>query len=114
MISINGSAARKATVGDLIIVAAFGLVQADRIREQPHMHVHRWRIYECGKELHLVCEVPETGRLRMTTPVGHWDTSSGKLVTESGRVYQLNGPMAEHTTDLMLALIANGLIPNKV
>jgi aspartate 1-decarboxylase len=38
IISVNGSAARKASVGDLIIIAAFGLVAEEQVRShQPKL-----------------------------------------------------------------------------
>ena len=38
IISVNGSAARRAAVGDLIIIAAFGLVPEDQVRDyQPKL-----------------------------------------------------------------------------
>lgn len=72
---------------------------------QPRVRVYRWRTYPYGDELILVCELPDTGRIRVTTEIAHWDTTTGEIVTQSGRVYELIGPMAEDSLDFMLMLL---------
>lgn len=71
----------------------------------PRLRVYRWRIYPNGDELVLVCELPDTGRIRVTTEIAHWDTTTGEIVTQSGRVYELIGPMAEDSFDFVLTLL---------
>lgn len=84
---------------------------APNVSSQPRVQVFRWRTFECGHELLLICEMPDTGRIRTTTPITFWDKSTGEVVTESGRVYQLVGPMADDSLDMQLALMRAGLRP---
>lgn len=73
---------------------------------QPRVRVHRWRVYRYGDEQILVCELPDTGWIRVTTAVAFWDTSSNEIVTQSGRVYELVGVMADDSLDFRLRLAA--------
>lgn len=90
----------------------FKFTRAPDIEFQPRVRVHRWQTYASDDELILVCELPDTGRIRATTAIAHWDTSTGQIVTQSGRVYELMGPMAENSLDFQLALVVQGLRPN--
>lgn len=76
---------------------------------QPQIRVYRWRTYRHKGESRQVCEIPETGRIRVTTPIAHWNPASGKLVTDSGRVYELIGSEVDHAIDFALALVEMGL-----
>lgn len=77
---------------------------APHVLVQPRVRVHRWRVYEHGDEQILVCELPASGLIRVTTTIAYWDTSSNEIVTQSGRVYELVGEMAEDNLDFTLAL----------
>ena len=82
---------------------------APGVGNQPRLRVYRWRIYQLGGESLLVCEVPETGRIRVTTPIAHLDSASGQLVTDSGRIYELEGSQSDHAADFAATLIGMGL-----
>lgn len=77
---------------------------APHVLVQPRVRVHRWRVYRHGNEQILVCELPDTGLIRVTSAIAHWNTSSNEIVTHSGRVYELVGEMAEDNLDFTLAL----------
>jgi len=57
----------------------------------------------------LVCELPDTGRIRVSSPVASINQKEGLIITESGRVYELFDSEAEETLDLELALMRSGL-----
>lgn len=78
---------------------------------QRRVRVFRWRTYPCDGEQVLVCELPDTERIRVTTAIAHWDTTTSEIVTQSGRVYELVGRMAEDSIDFGLALVVQGLPP---
>ena len=66
IVSLNGSAARRAAVGDLVIIAAFALVQEDRLDE-------------AGPALVFV---DEKNRIKPRPPfVGHVAESDSRLVS---------------------------------
>lgn len=79
---------------------------APHLLVQPRVRVHRWRVYRHGDEQILVCELPETGLIRVTSAIAHWNTSSNEIVTQSGRVYELVGVMADDSLDFRLRLAA--------
>lgn len=79
---------------------------APHVLVQPRVRVHRWRVYPCVDEQILVCEIPETGLIRVTSAVAHWNTTSNEIVTQSGRVYELVGVMADDSLDFRLRLAA--------
>ena len=79
---------------------------APDVNLQSRVRVHRWRVYPCVDEQILVCEIPETGLIRVTSAIEYWNTTSGQLVTQSGRVYELVGVMADDSLDFRLRLAA--------
>lgn len=81
---------------------------APEVNEQPTLRVYRWRVYGDTDSGVLVCEMPETGKIRVTSPIEFWDTETGKLLTESGRVYELVGDQAENCLEFALALMRPG------
>lgn len=84
------------------------IVCSPNVSVQPRVRVERWRTYSCDDEIFLLCELPETGRIRATTAIAHWDTTAGEVVTQSGRIYELVGPMAEDSLDFKLAMMVSG------
>lgn len=82
---------------------------AANVELQPRVRVYRWRTFRNNGEFVLVCELPDTGRIRVTTPIAHWDTNSGQVITDSGRAYELIGSEAEKAVDFAMALVCMGL-----
>ncbi len=82
---------------------------APGVAAQPRMKVYRWRTYQFGREMVLVCENPLTGKIRVSTPIAHWDRASGQAMTDSGRVYELDGDQADDNVEFSLALACTGL-----
>lgn len=92
-----------------ITVINFDIRCSPDVSVQPRVQVHRWRTYPCDDEQVLVCELPDTGRIRVTTPIAYWDTKAREIVTQSGRVYELIGPMAEDSLDFRMMLMVKGI-----
>lgn len=77
---------------------------------QPMVSTCFWRTYVIGNDVHLVCVMPDTGRVRTTTPIKSSDLEKQEFVTESGRVYACMGPMSPDCVEFRMALMVNGLI----
>lgn len=73
--------------------------------QQPSMRVFRWRIYGDKANSLLVYEAPGSGKIMVSSSIEYWDTGTGKLLTDSGCVYELIGKQAENALDLVLALM---------
>lgn len=91
-----------------VIAVNYNITCSPDVSVQPRVRVHRWRTYPRDDEQVLVCELPDTGRIRVTTAIAYWDTTTGEIVTQSGRVYKLVGPMAENSLDFMLMMMVSG------
>ena len=85
---------------------------APAITDQSRVQIYKWKTYECSGEIFLVCEMPETGRIRVSTPVAFWDKSTDNLITESGRIYKLMTKEPTDRLEFTLALLESGLIPD--
>jgi hypothetical protein len=86
------------------------LNQAPDVQDQPRVVVEIWRTYVIGNEIYLVCVMPGTTKVRVTTPVQATDPDKQEFITKSGRVYQCVGPMAPNLPLLRVTLLLNGLI----
>jgi hypothetical protein len=80
------------------------------IEDQPKVVTDIWRTYVINNDVILVCIIPETGKVRTTTPVLSYDPAKQEFVTESGRIYQCVGPMSACTLTFRMTLFLNGLI----
>lgn len=85
-------------------------IQAPDVEDQPRVVVDVWRAYVIENDVFLVCVMPGTKRVRVTTPVCVSDPLKQEFVTESGRVYQCVGPMAPNILAFRMVLFFRGLI----
>ena len=85
---------------------------APDVKDQPQLVTEVWRTYIIGADVVLVCVLPGTGKIRVTTPLTVSDLAEQRFETASGRVYQCVGSMAPDTQVFRLALFLNGLIPD--
>jgi len=85
-------------------------IPAPDVEDQPHVVTKVWRTYVIESDVILVCVIPDTGKVRVTTPVTASDPGRQKFETASGRMYQCVGPMAPDTHTFRMALFFNGLV----
>jgi hypothetical protein len=84
--------------------------QAPDVKDQPLVVTDTWRTYVIDNEIHLVCVMPNTGKIRTTTPVQLCDPITQIFETKTGRIYQCLGPMAPNALSFRMTLMLNGLI----
>ncbi|MCB8748930.1 hypothetical protein LHU53_18730 [Rhodoferax sp. U2-2l] len=95
-----------------LIAAVCHVRHAPDVNVQPRIRVLRWRTYPFDGEQVLVCELPGTSRIRVTTAIAHWDTTTREIVTQLGGVYEVVEPMAEDSLDFRLALVVEEASPD--
>lgn len=78
------------------------LTNAPTKTDQPVVIVEKWRKYEINGEAFIVCKIPKTGKVRVTTPIIY--SHNQLFITESGRTYQCQGAESDDTPELLLAL----------
>lgn len=73
---------------------------------QFHLTLVRWRIFETERgERHFVGHCLEHERGRVSSAIERFDADTGRGITRSGRVYQLDGPASQDSdADYVLAV----------
>lgn len=83
---------------------------APDVKNQPHLVTEVWRTYVIEANVMLVCVLPGSGKIRVTTPLMVSDLTEQRFETASGRVYHCVGPMSPDTHTFRMALFLAGLI----
>jgi hypothetical protein len=88
---------------EVLIVNVMGIWNVESVDAQPELTLVRWKIYETeNRERHFVGWAVENDEGRVSSAIKSFDPKTMRGVTESGRIYQLQGDAgedsdAEHT-----------------
>jgi hypothetical protein len=102
------------TNGNILV---FGnLRDAPDVAAQPNVDLSMWRVVESAAEAerHLIGILSNGVTLRCTTPIKSLDPARRKVITSSGRTYQLIGPPAadsELVGAILMTARLNGIGP---
>jgi hypothetical protein len=70
-----------------------GVWRPRSVQEEPHVVLRHWRIYEIdGSDLHLAGWCDARGEARVSQRLKCIDATTRRCLSESGRVYELDGP----------------------